>query len=42
MALDAKHHLVYLIAADFEAAKAGQRRGTMKAGSASILVVGKK
>ena len=42
MALDAKHHLVYLIAADFEAAQAGQRRGTMKPGSANILVVGMK
>ncbi len=40
MALDAKRHLVYLIAADFDAPKAGERRGKMKPGTASILVVG--
>ena len=42
LSLDAKHHLVYLIAADFEAAQPGQRRGTMKPGSANIIVVGMK
>ena len=42
MSLDAKHHLVYLIAAEFEAAPAGGRRGAMKPGSAAILVVGMK
>ena len=42
MALDAKHHLVYLIAGDFAPAKPGERRGSMKPGSAAILVVGMK
>ena len=42
MALDPKHHLVYLIAAEFEAAQPGQRRGKMKPNSTSIIVIGKK
>jgi YVTN family beta-propeller protein len=40
MALDPKHHLVYLIAADFDAPQPGQRRGTIKPGSTVIIVVG--
>ncbi|MBI1334176.1 MAG: PQQ-binding-like beta-propeller repeat protein [Armatimonadetes bacterium] len=42
MAVDAKHHLIYLIAADFEAPQPGRRRGAMKPNSAIILVVGVK
>lgn len=42
MALDAKHHVVYLIAAEFSAPAQGQRRGSMKPGSACILTVGQK
>ena len=42
MAVDAKAHRLYLIAADFEAPAAGQRRGKMVPDSAVILVVGLK
>lgn len=42
MALDRKTHKVYLIAADFSAPAAGERRGKMTPGSTVILVVGPK
>jgi YVTN family beta-propeller protein len=40
MALDPRTHCLYLIAAEFSAPAAGERRGRMKPGSAVILVVG--
>jgi YVTN family beta-propeller protein len=40
MAIDAKTHLIYLIAAEFKAPVGTSRRGQMVPGSASILVVG--
>ena len=40
MALDPRSHCLYLIAAEFTAPAAGERRGRMKPGSAVILVVG--
>jgi YVTN family beta-propeller protein len=40
MTLDAKTHMIFLIAADFDAPEPGSRRGKMKPGSATILVVG--
>lgn len=42
MAFDRKGNRIYLIAAEFDAPAAGQRRGKMKAGSAVIIVVGEK
>lgn len=42
MVVDPVRHLVYTIAADFDAPKEGQRRGTMKPDSATIIVVGPK
>lgn len=39
MALDAKHHIIYLMAAEFEATQPGQHRGKMKPESARIIVV---
>lgn len=40
MTIDAKHHLLYTIVAQFEAPAAGQRRGKMVPNSATIVVVG--
>ena len=42
MAVDRRENKVYLIAAEFEAPAAGQRRGKMKPGSAVIIVVAAK
>ncbi len=42
MIYDDKEHRAYLIAAEFDAPTAGSPRGKMKAGSATIVVVGTK
>jgi hypothetical protein len=41
MALDRKTHNIFLPTAEFEPPAPGERRGTMKAGSFAILVVGR-
>jgi DNA-binding beta-propeller fold protein YncE len=42
IAYDQASHTAYLMAAEFDTPKAGQRRGTMKPGTATIVVVGPK
>ena len=42
MALDPATHKIYLVAAEFDAPAAGQRRGKMKPDSAVVLVIGPK